>query len=177
MKKKVIASLITVGLISPLFGANSAHAYGLFTSSDCPKVSHPKDIYYWVDGRFQNYSGKWTEVTESVNKWDALSEVEFTKRVDLPGGADIKVEYGDFFNGDLYGKYFLGSRGNTIIYKKWFELTATEERETVVHEVGHALGLKHTQETNDSISVMRQYGFNNKDYPLSDDKAGIAAHY
>ncbi|UOE58009.1 matrixin family metalloprotease [Cytobacillus oceanisediminis] len=177
MKKKLIGSLLSVGLISSLFVGNSAQAYDLFTTSECPKVPYPKNIYYWVDGTFQNYSGKWTEVVESVNKWDALPEVEFTTRASLPGGADVKVEFGNFYNGDLYGKYFLGSKGNTIIYKKWFELSATREREVIVHEVGHALGLGHTQTKNDPNAVMRQYGFNDKDYPLSDDKAGIAARY
>ena len=46
-----------------------------------------------------------------------------------------------------------------------------------MHEVGHALGLSHTQASNNSISVMRETGFNGKAYPLSDDIAGISAIY
>ena len=49
--------------------------------------------------------------------------------------------------------------------------------ETIVHEVGHCLGLSHCQYIKNSISVMREYGFNNKAYPLSDDIQGISYIY
>ena len=42
---------------------------------------------------------------------------------------------------------------------------------------GHAVGLAHTQPSNNLISVMREFNFNGKAYPLSDDKKGIAAIY
>lgn len=46
-------------------------------------------------------------------------------------------------------------------------------KETAVHEFGHTIGLDHTQKSNESKSVMRAKGFNDKAYPLSDDKAGL----
>ena len=63
------------------------------------------------------------------------------------------------------------------MYKSWKGLDQTRRRETAVHEVGHALGLDHTQTKNNSISVMRTKGFNDKDWPLQDDIDGIKALY
>lgn len=176
MKKLLLVLTLSFAVFASL-PSNNTYAYKLFSTSDCPKVSAPKDIYYWIDPLFLNYSGKTTEVEESINKWDSLPEIEFTKKSSTAGGADIKIEYTDTYSGDTYGEYFLGTRGHIMIYKKWRDLNETQERETIVHEVGHALGLQHTQTENDSISVMRRYGFNDKDYPLSDDKSGIAARY
>lgn len=64
-----------------------------------------------------------------------------------------------------------------ILYRSFNSLPSTQQYETIVHEVGHAVGLAHTQAQNNSISVMREVGFNNKAYPLSDDINGINALY
>ena len=68
----------------------------------------------------------------------------------------------------------------SLFLKIWrVELDSARRKETAVHEsrpcsrfIGHIL-----QKSNDSISVMRQYEFNYKDYPQSDDWAGINARY
>lgn len=64
-----------------------------------------------------------------------------------------------------------------VYYKDFINTSLAWQRETVVHEVGHALGLDHTQTINEPISVMRAVGFNNKAYPLNDDILGIRAKY
>lgn len=42
---------------------------------------------------------------------------------------------------------------------------------------GYTLSLSHTQSKNNSVSVMRALNFNQKAYPLADDKKGINAKY
>ncbi|MBK5447090.1 matrixin family metalloprotease [Peribacillus sp. TH24] len=181
MKKRKMFFALAVPVMSlgifANMGIESAHAYKLLSTEVAKKISPAKDAYYWIDPAFLDYSGKTTEVKESVLRWNSTPEIQFTKKATTPGGADIKIEYLNSYSGDTYGRYVSGSAGSIIIYKAWRDLNEKQERETIVHEVGHALGLAHTQSENNSISVMRQYGFNNKDYPLSDDKAGIAKRY
>lgn len=64
-----------------------------------------------------------------------------------------------------------------VYYRPFIQASLAIQQETVVHEVGHALGLGHTQSGNDSKAVMRALGFNYKAYPLSDDIAGIKSFY
>lgn len=150
---------------------NSSSAY----VKNGSKISHPKSAIYWVQGTFSNY-GLRSEVVRGVTAWNPSSDIQFVKSTTVPGGADVKIEYVDKYSGDTYG-VFRGS-GNVTLYKKWrVELSSIDRKETAVHEVGHALGLAHTQKSNDSISVMRQYGFNHKDTPLSDDWSGLHSVY
>ncbi|MFD1927387.1 matrixin family metalloprotease [Sporosarcina siberiensis] len=170
--RKKISMLLVFGMcFSTMLLPNSSNAYQFLSN----KLYTPKDAYYWIHGAFDNYGLK-SEVKRGLTAWNPLPEIEFTKEGSLPAGADVKLEYVDNYWGDTYAIH-RGS-GNITFYKKWrVELNSLRRMETAVHEVGHALGLDHTQKKNDSVSVMRQYGFNDKDFPLSDDKAGISAKY
>ncbi len=173
IKKKLLGiSLLSLGLVYMV--PTEANAYDLLTEKQAPTFNHPKGLFYWIDPAFKS---KDDLVEESINKWDSTPEIQFTKKATVPGGGDVKIEYSSSYSGGTYAKFKHGYGGHIIVYKKWHSLSDKHERETIVHEVGHALGLDHTQSSNDSISVMREFNFNDKDYPLADDKKGIAKKY
>jgi hypothetical protein len=138
-------------------------------------INDPQDAWYWVDTAFNNYPVAFNEVVQGIESWDNAPEIEFTQRTTNPASANIKVEWANAYYGDYYG-YAWGD-GHIAIYKKWLDLSPTREIETIVHEVGHELGLAHTQVENNNLAVMRKDGWNDKTYPLSDDFAGISAIY
>lgn len=93
-------------------------------------------------------------------------------------GVEIKNFYSNKNTGTYATTYYTTKQSARIIYYKSFKNTsAANKRETFVHEVGHTLGLSHTQSKNNSVSVMRALNFNQKAYPLADDKKGINAKY
>lgn len=164
----VVTALVLIFVAIP----NDADAYKFNNRT----LSHRTDAWYWIDSDFSNMKMH-TEVKYGILAWNNLSEIEFTKEASLPGAGDVMIEYWNAYSGDTYATS--NGNGHIVVYKKWKEdlETYTLRKETIVHEVGHEAGLAHTQESNNNISVMRQYGFNNKAYPLSDDKAGISAKY
>jgi len=109
------------------------------------------------------------DVLRGFTAWHSTNKIKFTKEVDISG--NVNVDYINSNYGDSYATHRDGSsfNSNITIYKSWKELNQTQRRETTVHEVGHALGLDHTQDSNNSVSVMRKKDFNNKDWPLKDD--------
>lgn len=82
-------------------------------------------------------------------------------------------------NGTYAVTYRNSNNFKTIVtYKTFSQTTQARRNETIVHEVGHTLGLDHIPSIqNQSTSVMRATGFNNKAYPLTDDINGIKAIY
>jgi hypothetical protein len=140
-------------------------------------VTNSKRIYNPTDGLYfyTDFGSDNSLVKSGITAWNVCPEIEFTEEVTLAGGTDIAIEYVDLDYNDSYGTSY-GS-GNIAIYKPWKSLSNTRKKETIVHEVGHELGLAHCQSSKESISVMRATGFNDKAYPLSDDKEGISYLY
>lgn len=135
------------------------------------RIQSPTDgIYFYTDFGSDN-----DLVEGGILAWNVCPEIEFTWKAPLAGGTDIAIEYVDFDYNDSYATSY-GS-GNIAIYKPWNDLSDTRKKETVVHEVGHELGLAHCESSKESESVMRATGFNDKAYPLSDDKEGISYLY
>lgn len=166
-KKGIVLSI--VGSLSLLALPSVGDAYRLLGN----KIYDTKDAYYWIDPAFTD--SQESNINSGINTWDVTPEVEFTKKVSLISGSDLQIEKSNTSKGTVMGTSYGG--GHIILWSGWNNLSSSDKKETVVHEVGHELGLDHTQTENNSIAVMRAKGFNGKAYPLSDDKAGISAKY
>lgn len=167
---KRILIIVSALLIALLAFPSSKEAYNF----NGKKFSNPKQIKYFLHQSISNF-GEYSNVVSGTLKINSAPQTRIVAQASSMIDAQIRIDYADFYNGSLYGSH---SNGDIILYKKWrVELNGIQKRETVLHEVGHAFGLAHTQTKNDSIAVMRQYNFNNKDYLLTDDLKGLAARY
>jgi hypothetical protein len=119
------------------------------------------------------YTGNLNKATE----WNYQGARVFVKS-SSSGKINIYQGVVDTANG-TYGVcyYNTSSQSDIRYYKAFINANTAIRNETVVHEVGHAIGLSHTQSSNNTKSVMRETGFNNKAYPLSDDIAGMNKKY
>lgn len=117
-----------------------------------------------------------SKINTYAKQWNQCSELYLYPTTSA--GAIVHSSVSAESSGSYATTYYYGNDNKSIVFfQSWQTASESIKNETVVHEFGHAVGLSHTQSVNDSNAVMREYGFNNKAYPLSDDKAGIAALY
>ena len=122
------------------------------------KLSDPKNINFGINASAGRYAGI---IPPYAKTWGTYcSEIGFSSN------ASQNV----FFSAST-------DCHSITFYKSFETTTAARKNETIVHEMGHVLGLDHCQTSKNSISVMRKTGFNGKAYPLSDDISGISAIY
>ncbi len=164
--RNVAVALLVVGLLFPI----NANAY-VFTGW---KFSNPGSVKYKVSvsaGQYHDIISKYTKTWESKCKEIGVKNVESGDNIYFYCDLDID-------NGSYGVTYNVKKDHNTItFYKAFRDATSAHKNETIVHEVGHALGLDHCQKEKNAHSVMRATGFNGKAYPLSDDISGISALY
>ena len=164
MSKVLCASIALAFLIS---GNVGAYKYTGF------KMSNPSNIKIKISTTVGAYTSD--SITYAIQWENKCNEIGFSI---VDSGENIYF-YGDYeVNNGLYAASTCRNDSAVITYhKRFLELDASQKRETIVHEVGHTLGLDHCQLLKNSTSVMRANGFNGKAYPLSDDIAGISALY
>lgn len=166
--KKIKNGLLLLGILFAfLINITNINAYTRATTG----VTNPKNVTIYNMSSTSGYSA-----ISYYSKWTSTRIKFATFNNGL--SSDIVSSVVNTDNG-TYGVTTPKGIGKfTIVYYRDFINTSLAwQRETVVHEVGHALGLGHTQTANESKSVMRAQKFNNKAYPLSDDIAGIKAIY
>lgn len=174
MKKKIIFKSISLGCciffcLAVCYPCINTMAY-VFNGYICP---NPSNITYSIDSSVGPYA---SDIVHNAEAWaDYCPELGMSS---LGHSGFIR------FRGDLtvsngaYATCYHNTSFHTItLYNSYTSASPENRAETIVHEVGHALGLAHCQTEKNDISVMRTYGFNNKAYPLSDDIEGITALY
>ena len=134
------------------------------------KFSNPVNVKYKISSSIGQYTSIIMKYTET---WE--------EKCDKIGVSNTSTGENIYFYGNLtvdngtYATSIHNSNNYCVIrfYKEFANTTSIRRNETIVHEVGHALGLNHCPSNKEDMSVMRATGFNNKAYPLSYDVSAI----
>ena len=164
--------LVCMMIICMILSCGTVYAY----QTNGRVLSSPTFITYKIQSSASQYSSM---ITTYMKKWDSCSELAFAPSQVSIGNGNINFVGKTTVNSqNIAVCAHYGNDSHTItLYKPFVNLSTSNKQETIVHEVGHALGLAHCQSNKNSVSVMRESGFNNKAYPLSDDYAGISYIY
>lgn len=138
------------------------------------KLSKPTNVRCYVTSNTQGYI---SSIYSFASIWSSYcKEVKFVS-VGAQGNITIDGNLGVDNGTYAVCKHNSNDSHTITLYYGYTTASSVEQHETIVHEVGHALGLAHCETVNNENSVMRALGFNNKPYPLSDDREGISHLY
>lgn len=172
MAKGIRKTMLSLILCFHLLLIKSLNVQAFITNNHY--MSNPKNVKIYVPSNLTSYN-----VLTYTYKWSSYCDEIGMSSVSSEANANIYFRTLETVDNGAYAitNFSSDSKHLVIVYKLFYTTSASHRNETIVHEVGHCLGLNHCRESDNSISVMRQYGFNDKAYPLSDDKKGIRYIY
>lgn len=170
MKKRFFSLLlcfIIIACIIPLKA--NAYQYNGYV------LSNPSNVKYTIGVLAMMYN---SNINTCVPTWSSYCSEIGVSSVGV--GSENVYFHSEYTvdNGTYAVCYHTSNDYHSITFYASFSGASTIiKNETIVHEFGHVLGLAHCETSKNSISVMRETGFNGKAYPLSDDIAGITNLY
>ena len=144
------------------------------------KFDEPRKIKFFIASNASAYARMFRN---TVPTWGSYVTQVSLKETVAERDGNIKLYYGTTGR-SVYGVTVRIDRNHyKITFTEYFAKLSTnnKKREVILHEVGHALGLDHTQKGNYGVSIMWNgedgNHFHNVAYPLSDDVRGMTSIY
>ncbi|WP_253255062.1 hypothetical protein [Listeria ivanovii] len=133
-KKKSVLVLLVILLVCLFLNPASGSAYVL----NKQRMPNPKHINYFNDSSI--IKAKMDGYMSYATKWNySGSQVKVSRSIGAVG-VQIKNSYSNKISGTYATTYYTSRQSAKIVYYAAFKKTSTaNKRETVVHEVGHAL--------------------------------------